>query len=205
MNAIRNSLFGLCALAAVGAMPTHAQLAPPQRAEPAPAPSAAVIEELEVIGQRSLLSFRLQMYDAEDFMYALFNELNGNDKLDVLCELRAPTGTRIQRRTCVRRYMQQAEAAMTADALRGYTPFKSHVELWQENAAYHAEFSAQVNTLMATNPEFVTAIAETVKARERYAAERRHTLENTFLGRLLSGQPRSERVPVSEETVTPRE
>lgn len=146
------------------------------------------IEELEVIGKRSLLTFRFEMHRAEDRMYAMFNELNGSDDLDVICDTRPRGGSHIAQRQCVRRYMKEAQARNAIDGLRGYAPFKSTVQLWGENQSYHAQFSEQVNKLMAGNPEFVTAIAETVKARDRYAVERKHLTQNTFLGRLLTGQ-----------------
>lgn len=146
------------------------------------------IEELEVIGKRSLLTFRFEMHRAEDRMYAMFNELNGSDDLDVVCDTRPMAGSHIAQRRCVRRYIKEAQSRNAVDALRGYAPFKSTVQLWGENQSYHAQFSEQVNKLMAENPEFVTAIAETVKARDRYAVERKHLTQNTFLGRLLTGQ-----------------
>jgi hypothetical protein len=181
------------------ALPAQAQVARPVIENQGPAPVDAqatlpsiqpgeIIEELEVIGQRSLLGFRFEMQRAEDRMYAMFNELNGSDDLDVLCDTRPAPGSHIAVRKCVRRYMKEAEATNSADALRGYAPFKSPVQLWGENQAYHREFSAVVNQLMAENPEFVTAIAETVKARDRYTVERKHRAQTTFLGRLLTGQ-----------------
>lgn len=178
------SCFILCLPFVVAASP-----ALPQFVQPGVQSQAEPIEELEVIGRRSLLTFRFEMYRAEDRMYAMFNELNGSDDLDVICETRAKTGSRIAQRQCVRRYMKEAQARNAADGLRGYAPFKSAVQMWGENQSYHAQFSEQVNKLMAENPEFVTAIAETVKARDRYAVEREHVTENTFLGRLLTGQP----------------
>ena len=40
------------------------------------------------------------MNDAEDRIYARFNELNEDDVFDVGCSIEPPTGTRLGRRMC---------------------------------------------------------------------------------------------------------
>jgi hypothetical protein len=150
-------------------------------------PAQRAIEEIEVIGQRSLLSWRFQMYSAEDRMYEMFNTLNSSDELDVECEQRQLTGSHMAFRFCNRRYMEDAQAENAIDAFRGYAFPKGPMQLWAENARTHEKFDADVKRLVAEHPEFAAAIKEMAAARERYFAERRHVRENTFLGRLLTG------------------
>lgn len=43
------------------------------------------IDEISVIGQRSLLSLHIEVFKLEESFYALFNELNSENEYDVTC------------------------------------------------------------------------------------------------------------------------
>jgi hypothetical protein len=58
------------------------------------------IEEITVVGEKTLLSLKFAAYQAEDDFFNLFNELNENDEFDVFCGREASTGSRIKRRRC---------------------------------------------------------------------------------------------------------
>src|SRR5687767_12369274 len=59
------------------------------------------LEEVLIEGNRhSLSSARKAMEDAEDRLYARFNELNEADAFDVECRWEAPTGTLLKSRVC---------------------------------------------------------------------------------------------------------
>ena len=70
-------------------------IAPPDLAE------VETLEEVIVAGDRSSLSSaRKAIDDAEDRLYARFNELNDVDAFDIVCRVEASTGTLIKKRAC---------------------------------------------------------------------------------------------------------
>ena len=58
-------------------------------------PSAQPIEEISVIGQRTLSRLHLRITEMEDEIYAFFNANNSSDRMDIICTRRRPTGTNI--------------------------------------------------------------------------------------------------------------
>jgi hypothetical protein len=174
-NRIRTSLVLAACLFATEA---RAALAP----EP---PLEGAIEEIEVLGQRTLLGLRMELYRAEDRMYDLFNALNSSDDMDVKCESRLLQGSHIRRRFCARNYLEEAQAENANAALRGYEFFKSPMTLWNENRTRNEQFSAEVQKLMEQSPEFLEAIADTKVARGRYAAERQKQAGHFIFSGLL--------------------
>jgi hypothetical protein len=62
--------------------------------------SSEAIEEVIVIGSKSLVKLKHEMYRAEDALYDLYNSLNTDDELDIRCYKEAPTESKIKRRIC---------------------------------------------------------------------------------------------------------
>lgn len=62
--------------------------------------SDRTIEQIDITGERSLLSMRNTILRQEDSMYRLFNDLNSADKFDVFCKSTRPTGSYIPERSC---------------------------------------------------------------------------------------------------------
>jgi hypothetical protein len=54
---------------------------------------------------------REELLRLEDGFYATFNKLNTDNQFDIICEVRAGTGTVIRRRSCRPRFEQDANAA----------------------------------------------------------------------------------------------
>lgn len=75
------------------------------RAENPPASGDQVI-----VTGRAVTRLRLRVRLDEDAVYARFNEINSDDRFDVLCEMSAATGTRIEQRVC------QSKGSAAADA-----------------------------------------------------------------------------------------
>ena len=58
------------------------------------------IEEITVVGQKTLLNLKFAAQRAEEDFFKLFNELNENDEFDVFCDKESNTYSRIKRRRC---------------------------------------------------------------------------------------------------------
>jgi hypothetical protein len=68
------------------------------------------IEEVVVIGGKTLSQWRLEVERAQDELVALFNVLNEGEDNDVRCRSEAATGTRIPQRVCWSRAQDRASA-----------------------------------------------------------------------------------------------
>lgn len=82
-----------------------------------------VIEEVTVIGMRDIISLRNKLFRAEDQFFELYNEINDEDIYDVVCRMRAPTGTRIARRECLPNFYRMAtseEGQAWVDSFTGH-------------------------------------------------------------------------------------
>ena len=71
------------------------------------------IEEIVVRGGKTLSQWRLEVQQAQDELFELFNELNEGEDNDVRCRNEVPTGTRIPQRVCWS-HAQDAASAMGA-------------------------------------------------------------------------------------------
>jgi hypothetical protein len=58
------------------------------------------IDEITVLGQRTLRTLRLEVQAARERVYDLFNSLNSDDEFDIHCRNVPRTGTRIPQRVC---------------------------------------------------------------------------------------------------------
>ena len=52
-------------------------------------------EEITITTQRTKLQLRLQLWEAEEKAYDVFNSFNDEKRFDIKCYLHEPTGTRI--------------------------------------------------------------------------------------------------------------
>jgi hypothetical protein len=75
-------------------------LPPVAVAQEADGPREEPIEEITVVGEKSLLNLKHAAYRAEEDFFKLFNELNQNDEFDVYCSEESDTYSRIKRRRC---------------------------------------------------------------------------------------------------------
>lgn len=57
-------------------------------------------EQVTVTGAKQLQALQFQIREAEDLMFGLFNELNGDDIYDIHCQWQTPKNTRIAQRRC---------------------------------------------------------------------------------------------------------
>lgn len=69
-------------------------------AQPAHQTPDSDILEIQVTGTRNLYMLQDEIAVAQDRMYALFNDINEDDRYDFRCRMEAPTGTRLERKVC---------------------------------------------------------------------------------------------------------
>jgi hypothetical protein len=86
-----------------------------QEAAPAPEPAAA-IDEVIVPGRRPE-NLRVEIERLEGVVYERWNALNSTDEYDIQCLEMEPTGSNIPARTCVPKFVIEAESRATRDAV----------------------------------------------------------------------------------------
>ena len=75
------------------------------------------LEEITVVGERSFFAIRFQIREAEDGLYAMFNELNSNDDFDIECKVIRSTKSHIPRRRCEPMFLTKARQANSTMSL----------------------------------------------------------------------------------------
>ena len=58
------------------------------------------IEEIQVIGERTLLTMRNEIIREEENLYRIFNELNSHDRFDITCKEARRVFSHIPARNC---------------------------------------------------------------------------------------------------------
>ncbi len=75
----------------------------------------AAIDEIMVVGARELGAMRAEIDLAEDQVFALYNDLNEDDRYDIICKKETRIGSQIPKRVCLARMYRDARAAVAAD------------------------------------------------------------------------------------------
>lgn len=101
-----------CFLIALGAM--RLVLPTDVVAQEADESSEEPIEEITVVGEKTLLNLKFAAMRAENEFFALFNELNTDDEYDVFCDKEASVRSRVKRRRCWSPFEREIEE----DAMR---------------------------------------------------------------------------------------
>ena len=158
----------------------HSQSVPDP--EEAPEPEEE-IEEIRVYGHKSLLSLRLEVYEAEDAYFDLFNSLNSNDDYDIHCYREAQTGSRLKRRVCKTNYLVRLEAEATAEWVRASQAgaSQSYLDPRARVRRLDAKVQEEMNTLAAERPEFVERLNEYSNKKQLYENERRRRCEGQII------------------------
>jgi tetratricopeptide (TPR) repeat protein len=102
----RPCVVALILLTALGIEHAAAQSGPAETADRAD--RAEPIEEIMVLGQRTLRSLRLEVQAARERVYDLFNSLNSDDEFNIHCRHVPRTGTRVLQRVCRPQYADSA-------------------------------------------------------------------------------------------------
>ena len=157
-------LAGFCTHTAMAQIDRNAE------SDTTPPAEAETIEEVTVIGQRTLTSIRMQIDRASERIFELYNELNTDDLYDIHCRSAAPTGSHITRKVCSPVYFELAEADATQVSLGGGVGTGLfYGRLAQHNPIMEQKWKDVVNN----NPEIVEAIVEHFELTEELKESRK--------------------------------
>ena len=135
------------------------------------------IDDIVVVGHKSLADLRRQVYKAEENFYSVYNNLNDDKDYDVRCFYEKPTGTHIKNHVCRARFVTKAyssHAARNRNDLSRVANQESNPVLIEKSAKYQEK----METLMAANPELQAAFVRYNTARTLFFAEREEKANN---------------------------
>jgi hypothetical protein len=141
------------------------------------ASKTAAIDNIVVVGQKSLAELRREVVKAEEGFYSVFNELNDEKDYDVRCFYESPTGSHLKNHVCRARFVTKA---YSQHASRSGNKI-SRVANQDGNPAFiekTAKYEQKMQTLIAANPELQTALIEYDAARTRFMMKREGSANN---------------------------
>lgn len=78
------------------------------------------VDEITVLGEKSLFVLRNELYRAEEDFLDLFNSLNSTNEFDFKCEKFTATQARRRYHVCIPRFAAKAEAQASAEMVMGW-------------------------------------------------------------------------------------
>mgnify|MGYP001230297646 FL=1 len=137
-----------------------------------PQASDRPIEEIQVLGTRTLYSIRMEIVDEENKIFSMFNELNSDDRFDILCDNIAPTGSHIKQRVCEPRFVTETRAQMTQDYVRGIGMLVGSSDLEVETAMEREELEKEHLRIAVEHPEYLEMLTELTNLRDTLESRR---------------------------------
>ncbi len=119
-------------------------------------------EEVEVIGQRQLYLLEEQLVEAEDAVFALYNELNTDDLYDVSCEWVKPLGTNMKHRVCRPGFISAAEQSRGQEYMSNVTGmgFTTGTSVELEYERHNPVLKRKLEEAVASSPELADLMME---------------------------------------------
>jgi len=135
------------------------------------------IDDIVVVGQKSLSALRKDVFEAEEDFYAVFNKLNDEKDFDVRCHYEKATGTHIKNHVCRARFVTKAferharrnRGNMSSVANQGSDA------IFEEKSA---KYQVKMETLIADSPELQAAFAHYNTTRADFFADREESTSN---------------------------
>ncbi len=131
-------------------------------------PDSAITDEIVISGQRSILNLRMQVSEAEDLMYDLFNDINTEDFYDIHCSFVTTLGSHMKEKRCLPRYALDAMED-EAKALLGWKP-SPEVSAVLNN--YNPRMEEKLKQAIKDNPALFEAVIKHHELREQLNARR---------------------------------
>ena len=137
-----------------------------------PRDSDRPIEEIQVLGSRTLYSIRMEIVDEENKIFSMFNELNSDDDFDILCDNIAPTGSHIRERVCEPRFVTETRARMAQDFMLGIGLLNESSDLEIETRPQQDKLEQEHLRIAAEYPEYLEMLTKLMNLRATLQARR---------------------------------
>jgi hypothetical protein len=158
-----------------------------QEASTSPQTLRNLPEEVVITAEPSLMKLRLQVMEAENDAYDLFNKFNDEERFRISCNMHQPTGTRIERQICQPEFGREATRAHGQDYFENarellnymancradcrppsYTPPVMSRDVASAIASQQDDYRKKIKQVAEENPEFLEAIIQYSNLKEQY-------------------------------------
>ena len=129
---------------------------------------ADVFDEVTVLGVRELGALRAEVTRAEDRAYTLFNELNDDDRYDVICKKETRLGSQIPRRICQMRIVREAMSDVAEDWYEDGHKSRPNLVMSKHNEIFREKLTKLANE----NPELLEALKERLALKRKFETAR---------------------------------
>jgi hypothetical protein len=148
------------------------------------------IEQIDVIGERTLLTMRNEIVREEESLYRLFNDLNSADKFDIFCKSERSTASFIKLRSCEPEFLklfrqQSSRFALTEMRqafgedgldltifLNGLDLLESDGEIRQQLVGDYDAMQEEMFRIAMENPDYLASLQKVAELRAVYGAAR---------------------------------
>ena len=131
------------------------------------------IEEITVVGQRSLARLRFRINDKQAEIYNFFNANNSSRRMDIICTKRRPTGTHLLKRECEPRFLKELRVEKTRDGGQGIGVGYSQRDLVGLSAQDFENLQNEILALMAKHKEFARYLGDLVDLTEDFETQQK--------------------------------
>ena len=150
------------------------------------------IEEIQVTGERTLLTMRNEIIREEENLYRIFNELNSHDRFDIKCKTERRLGSAILIRNCYPRFftdLRETENSVGLSQLRqdgvdsalfalGVSQLKTDREIRELAAGDYQALSEEMLRIASENPDYLNILMKVADLKANYEAARKERFES---------------------------
>ena len=154
------------------------------------------IEEIQVTGERTLLTMRNEIIREEENLYRIFNELNSHDRFDITCKEERRVFSNIPARNCLPKFftdlrmdttrfaLGELRQAFSADGVDpalfelGLSRIENDRELREKSAGDYQALSEEMLRIASENPDYLNILMKVADLKANYEAARKERFES---------------------------
>ena len=154
------------------------------------------IEEIQVIGERTLLTMRNEIIREEENLYRIFNELNSHDRFDITCKEERRVFSNIPARNCLPKFftdlrmdtnrfaLSELRQAFSPDGVDpalfelGLSRIENDRELREKSAGDYQALSEEMLRIASENPDYLNILMKVADLKANYEAARKERFES---------------------------
>ncbi|MCH2346893.1 MAG: hypothetical protein MK299_05815 [Pseudomonadales bacterium] len=154
------------------------------------------IEEIQVTGERTLLTMRNEIIREEENLYRIFNELNSHDRFDITCKEERRVFSNIPARNCLPRFFTDLRMDTTRFALSelrqafspdgvdpalfelGLSRIENDRQIRELAAGDYQALSEEMLRIATENPDYLNILMKVADLKANYEAARKERFES---------------------------
>ncbi len=124
-----------------------------------------IMDEITVVETKRVVQLRKELANADDRLFEIYNTLNTDDSLDMVCKKETRIGSQILNRVCKSAYHREVESESGSDYLSG----DGGSSPYNVSSSHYKKVRANMANLMAEHAELQQAFIERALLRKKIA------------------------------------